>query len=59
MQEQDGGHVGLNFISQKIGIQLIPIPFDRENYQIDVEKTQQLILKIWKKETPRKIILIG
>ena len=59
VQEQDGGHFGLNFISQKIGIQLIPIPFDGENYQIDVEKTQQLILKIWKKETPRKIILIG
>lgn len=59
VQGQDGGHFGLNFISQKIGIQLIPIPFDEENYQIDVDKTQQLIPTLWQKETPRKIILIG
>lgn len=59
VQEQDGGHFGLNFISQKIGIQLIPLPFDEENYQIDVDKTRLLIPTLWKKETPRKIILIG
>lgn len=59
VHEQDGGHFGLNFISQKMGIRLIPLCFDAMHYQIDVDKTLNLMRKIWKKTASRKLILIG
>lgn len=59
VHERDGGHFGLNFISKKIGIKLIPICFDNQKYQIDVDNTINLMKKVWKKTTSQKIIILS
>ncbi len=59
VQESDGGHFGLNFVSQKMGVQLIPISFDNENYQIDILNTLKQMKQVWNKNTTRKIIIIN
>jgi glycine hydroxymethyltransferase len=59
VQEKDGGHFGLNFMSQKLGIQLIPICFNNENFQIDIQQTLQRMKIVWQKNTKRKLIIIG
>lgn len=59
VQESDGGHFGLNLISQKMNIQLVPLCFNHERYQIDVPNTLKRLQHTWKHSTTRKLILIG
>ncbi|WMY95964.1 MAG: hypothetical protein RA162_00050 (plasmid) [Arsenophonus sp.] len=59
IKEEDGGHFGLNFISKKIGVMLIPIYFNNKTYKIDVENTIKKIRKVWKNTTSRKLIILS
>jgi glycine hydroxymethyltransferase len=59
VQERDGGHFGLNFLSQKLGIHLIPICFNNENFQIDIQQTLRQMQITWRQNTQRKLVLIG
>lgn len=59
VQERDGGHFGLNVISQKMGIRLIPLCFDPVSQQIEVPKTIKRLQNTWNHATARKTILIG
>lgn len=56
---KDGGHFGLNFYSEKIGIKLIPICFNKHKYQIDVDNTIKLMKKVWKTSIARKLIILN
>ncbi len=59
VQESDGGHFGLSFVSKKMGVRLIPISFDDEKHQIDITQTLENMNKIWKNDGTRKLMMIG
>ncbi len=59
VHERDGGHFGLNFICGKTGVKLIPVYFDNQKYQIDVDNTLKLMKKVWRKPASGKLIILS
>lgn len=59
VQESDGGHFGLNFVSEKMGVRLIPICFNNQTHQIDIEATINTMNKVWKKDGSQKLVMLG
>lgn len=56
--EKDGGHFGLNFIAERVGIKLEPLLFDEHTHLLDVENNLRAMHKKWK-NSPRQLIVIN
>lgn len=58
VDENDGGHFGLNLIADKCGIRLVPLLFDHSTHLLEIEKNVSHMLANWKKND-RKLVIIG
>jgi glycine hydroxymethyltransferase len=59
VEEKDGGHFGLNYMSEKMGIQLMPLCFDPDSFLLDTQKSLALMKTVWKETSSPHLIMIG
>ncbi len=57
ISEKDGGHVGLEYIAHKCGIQLQPLLFNQDTHTLLIDENVEQMKKIWKPSDKKSVIL--